>query len=142
MKEVFAMEKTKLGLPVNVAAAAAFLLFLLCGSVVGFLFLGYVLLCETDPGLKRKTVSAAIVYVGFALLIEFISVILNARSFLVGFVELCDGRLDIYVVYEICSLLNTAVYLARDIFMLLFAYRAFKNKDVELGFVKKLLDQF
>lgn len=134
------MEKTKLGLSVPVAAAAAFLLFTLCGSTVGFLFLGYVLLCETDSGLKRKALSAAIVFIGFALVSELISLLPSALSLIESFVDLCDGRLNVYIVHQICNLLNTVVYFVRDVYMLLFAYRAFKGKDVEMSFVKKLID--
>ncbi len=133
------MEKTKLGLTVPVTAAVAFLLFTLCGSTVGFLFLGFILLCETDAGLKRKALSAAVVYVGFLLVNELISLIPNAFSLLESFVSLCKGTLNVYIVHRIANMLTSIVGFARDVMMLLFAFKAWKGKDVELGFVKKLL---
>ena len=133
------MEKTKLGLSVPVTAALAFLLFTLCGTTVGFLFLGFILLCETDAGLKRTAISAAIVYVGFLLINELISLIPNGFNLLENFVSLCKGNLYVPIIDRIANLLNSIVSFARDIMMLVFAYKAFKGKDVELGIVKKLI---
>ena len=133
------MEKTKLGLSVPVTAAAAFLLFTLCGSTVGFLFLGYVLLCETDAGLKRKALTAAIVYVGFILVNELIGLIPGAFSLLEELVRLCKGSLNVYIVHQISNLLYSVVNFVRDILMLVLALKAWKGNDVELGFVKKLI---
>ena len=133
------MEKTKLGLSVPVAAAAAFLLFTLCGSTVGILFLGYILLCETDAGLKRKALTAAIVYVSFALISELIGLVPNGFSLLQDFVSLCKGSLNVSIVYKICNLLTSVISYARDILFLILAFNAGKGKNVELGFVKKLL---
>ena len=133
------MEKTKLGLSVPVTAAAAFLLFTLCGSTVGFLFLGYILLCETDAGLKRKALTAAIVYVGFILVNELIGLIPGAFSLLEELVRLCKGSLNVYIVHQISNLLYSVVNFVRDILMLVLALKAWKGNDVELGFVKKLI---
>ena len=133
------MEKTKLGLSVPVAAGAAFLLFTLCGSTVGFLFLGYILLCETDTGLKRKALTAALVYVGFMLINELIGLIPGAFGLLEDFVSLCKGSLNVYIVQRIANLLYSIVNFARDLLMLVLALKAWKGNDVELGFVKKLL---
>lgn len=133
------MEKTKIGLSVPVAAAAAFLLFALCGSTVGFLFLGYILLCETDAGLKRTALTAAIVYVGFILINELIGLIPGAFGLLEDLVSLCKGTLNVYIVHQISNLLYAIVNFVRDILMLVFALKAWKGGNVELGFVKKLL---
>lgn len=134
------MEKTKIGLSFPVAAAASFLLFTLCGTTVGFLFLGYILLCETDAGLKRKALSAAIIYVGFLLFGKLFSLILDAFGIIDHLVTLAKGRFDVDIIGAIANLLNYTVYFVRDVLMLVLAFRAWKGKDVELDFVKKILD--
>ena len=133
------MEKTKIGLSVPVAGALGFLLFALCGSTVGFLYLGFVLLVEADAGLKRTALSAAIIYVGFALLVEVLSVIPDGFNLLENIVYTFDGSLNVAIVDKIWNLLSSIISYARGIVFLVLAFNAYKGKAVELAFVKKLI---
>ena len=134
------MEKTKIGVSVPVAAALSFLVFPLLGVTAGILFLGFVLVCESSAALKRSALSATIIYIAFALLTEVLGLIPDGFNLIEEFVRVCDGTLNVSEIDEYWYLLRTIINYARDIVFLILAFKAWKGKAVEIGFVKKLVD--
>ena len=134
------MEKTKIGLPVNVCAAMAYLLFLVSGYTVGLLFLGYVVLCENDAWLRKTSVKALLVALSFSAL----SLVIGLLPDVVG---LISSLLRIFTVYfypevvdSIFSFFGNIVSLLRTVVFVLLAVMAFQKKTVEIKALDKLFD--
>ena len=134
------MEKTKLGLPVNVVAAMAFLMFLFGGYTVALLFLGYVVLCESNAWLRKTSVTALLVAICFSCL----SVIIGL---LPDIINLVGSLLRVFKVYiyveEIDSLyafFSNIINLARIIVFALLAVLAFQKKTVQIKALDKLFE--
>lgn len=134
------MEKTKIGLPVNVVAAMVYLLFLFSGYTVGLLFLGYVVLCENDAWLRKTSVKALLVALSFSAL----SLVIGLLPDVVG---LISSLLRIFTVYfypevvdSIFSFFGNIVSLLRTVVFVLLAVMAFKKKTVEIKALDKLFD--
>ena len=62
------MEKTRIGLPVGIMGALAFLLFLFAGYTPALLFAGYILICENDSRLRKTAVNALLLGLVFSAL--------------------------------------------------------------------------
>lgn len=134
------MEKTKLGLPVNVVAAMAYLLFFFGGYTVGLLFLGYVVLCEENGWLRKNVVTALVVLLGFSVLNTVVGLIPDL-------INLVSSLLHIFSVYfypeipeAIFSFFSNIVYFVRLAVFALLAVLAFKKKSVEIKVLGKLFD--
>ena len=133
------MEKTKIGLTVPVTAALCYLMFALFGSTLGFLFLGLVLLCDSNVALKRSALSAAVIYIAFGLGYELLSLIPGGFDLIEELVRACDGSLNVSFIDKAWSLITSVYYYAQNIVFLILAWKAYKGKAVELSFVKKLV---
>ena len=134
------MEKTKIGLPVNVVAAMAYLLFLFSGYTVALLFLGYVVLCETNAWLRKTSVMALLVAMCFSCLSVLIGL-------LPDIVNLVGSLLRVFKVYlyleeldSLYSFFSNIINLARIIVFALLAVLAFQKKTVQIKALDKLFE--
>ena len=134
------MEKTKIGLSTGVVAALGYLLFLFGGYTAGLLFVGYVVLCESNTWLRKTAVTALLVSVCFSILSMLIGLVPDI-------VNLFESLLRVFKVYiyaevmdaihsffiNIMNLLRVAVFVP-------LAVLALKKKTVEIKALEKLFD--
>ena len=89
--------------------------------------------------LKRSVLSAAIVYIALTLGYEVLGLIPEAFDLLETLVRTFDGTLNVTFVDKAWGLISSIYVYAKAIILLLLAFKAYKGKAVELGFVKKLV---
>lgn len=136
------MEKTKLGLPVGLMIALAFLLCLFGGYLPALLIVGYVMLREENEALKKGVLKAFALMIAFDLLIFVInlipSVLTLPRSLLSGFgigflFNVVDGFFDFIV---------SIVSLAERVIFVVYALLSFqKGNAPKLPLIDKLINK-
>ena len=134
------MEKTKIGLPVNVVAALAYLVFFFGGYTGGLLFLGYVVLCEENSWLRKNVVTALLVTLGFSVINTVIGLLPDLVGLVSSLLRIFSVHLYIDIVDAIFSFFSNIVYFARMAVFALLAVLAFKKKSVEIKVLGKLFD--
>jgi len=134
------MEKTKLGLPVGIVGAAAFLLFHFGGFTPGLLLLGYILLCETDTGLKNTALTAAALALAFSLVNALIGLLPSVVNLFTSLLGIFTVNVNTWLLDSIFNFFYQAVSLLKTVVMLAMAFLAFKGKVFEIPFLKKLFD--
>lgn len=135
------MEKTKLGLSVGVVGAATFLLFQFGGYTPALLLVGYILLCETDEGLKKTALTATIISFAYSLLNYAIYLLPNCINLLTSLLNVFGVYPELYIVDRIFNFLGTAASFMKGLLMVFLAGMAFLNKPVQLSFLKKLFSE-
>lgn len=133
------MEKTKLGLSVGVVGAAAFLLYQFGGYTPALLLVGYVLLCESDTGLKKSVLSATVIALGYSLVNYVIYLFPNVTGLLTSFLNIFGVHPELYIIDRIFNFLGTVVAFLKGLLMVFLAGMSLLNKPVELPFLKKLI---
>ena len=134
------MEKTKIGLPVGIAAALAFVLFQYAGYVIAFAYMAYILAFESDLWLKRSVTKAAVICIVFSLLGSALGLLPSFLEMIRSIVNLFDGYFPMDVVYSIDSLLSNILSLAKLILMLYMAFLALKNKTIPCKYIDNLFE--
>ena len=67
------MQKTRLGITVGLMGALTYFIALFGGYLAMIIVAGYILLFESNEWLKKAAVKAAVITIGFAVLISVIS---------------------------------------------------------------------
>ena len=139
------MEKSKLGIPLNLFAAMLFFLGA-AGSILAVLIAaGYVLVFEENELLKRAAVKAIIIFVFMAILMSLISLLITFSSYIIN-------AANAYLVYNSISIpsnyilqfvslgVNHIIRIAEIIIYILLGFRAYKVIDIKIGVIDKLLE--
>lgn len=134
------MEKTKLGLPVGIVGAAAFLLFLFGGFTPGLLLLGYILLCETNTDLKNTALTAVVLALAFSLVNSLIGLLPSVVNLFTSLLGIFTVNVNTWLLDSIFSFFYQVVSLLKTVVMLAMAFLSFKGKVFEIPFLKKLFD--
>lgn len=116
------MEKSKLGIPVTLVAAAAWLLGLYSGYMITAILVGYVLLAEESAWLKKACLKVLVIMLGFSVAFTALDLLPNLLNILYGFLEIFDVHLYLSFVhdvfnffYQILSLVKTLLFIALGI---------------------------
>jgi len=136
------MEKTKFGIPVALAAAAAWLLGLYGGYVITGILVGYVLLKEDNELLKKTCLRVLMLMLTF-------SVASTAINLLPNLLELCYSLLRIFKVsiylepvHSFFNLLSVVLSLAKTVLFVLLGIATALNKNFKIPvldpFVEKI----
>lgn len=133
--------KTKLGISVTMLAAAAYLMGLFSGYLALVLIVGYVLLCETDEGLKKSVVKALVISLTFSLISAVIGFIPNAISLVDGLLNIFGGNFNIRFLSALISFFNTVLSIFEKLLMLGLAAMTFVGKDIKLPFIDDIIEK-
>lgn len=134
------MEKTKLGVTVGLAGAGLYLMGLL-NFIPAVIFAGYVLLFESNEWLKKTAVRMLTIVLLFGALgvcVDMIDHVFNVLNLMINWVS---ETIYISVPLSLTSLLNYALYLLKDILLLLMGIRALHMGHVKLDIVDKIVDK-
>ena len=135
------MEKTKLGLSVGVVGAAAFLLFQFGGYTPALLLVGYILLCESNAGLKKTALTATVIAIGYSLVNYAIYLLPNAINLLTSFLNIFGVYPELYIINRIFEFLSVTAGFLKGLLMVFLAGMSLLNKSVELPLLKKLINE-
>ena len=134
------MEKTKMGLSVNVVAALAYLLCFFGGYTVALLFLGYVVLCENNDWLRKNVVTALLVMVGFSILNTAIGLIPDLINLVSSLLRIFSLHFYPEIPEAIFSFFSNIIYFVRLAVFAMLAVLAYKKKSVEVKILGKVFD--
>lgn len=136
------MQKSKLGISVNLLAALVYMIILISNSpLAAAVVVGYILLVETDPWLRRAAVKAIVVFLGIALLIEIIRLLPNALSWLNQLLDVFDQNISYGKLTLIISVITHGLTIIRTILMIVLAMKAFKRQDIAVVKVDQVVDK-
>ena len=131
------MEKTKLGLSVQVVSVLAFLLFLFGGYVPGLLLVGFVLICETNVDLKKTVVTALLLMIAFSAISTAINLLPNIYNAVVYLFRVFDEHPEADFVVEIFGFLDSALNLIKTFTFVVVVVRTILGKPLKLAFLDK-----
>ena len=134
------MEKTKIGLSAPVVAALAYLMFLFGGYTVGLLFVGYVVLCETNAWLRKTAVVALLVAVCFSILSVLVGLLPDLVNLFSSLLRVFKVYIYLDVVDAIYAFFTNTINLVRIAVFALLAVLALQKKTVEIKILEKLFD--
>ena len=97
------MEKTKLGLSVRLVGALCFLMCLFGGYTPALLLTGYILLCETDDGLKKTAITSVLLLVLFSAVTLVIGLIPDIMDVFEAMAAIFDEYLGVRFIDNIAS---------------------------------------
>lgn len=135
------MEKTKLGLSVGIVGAATYLLYQFGGYTPALLLVGYILLCETDAGLKRTALTATVIALGYSLLNYVVYLLPNMTGLLTSFLNIFGVYPELYIIDRIFNFLGSVAGFLKGLLMVFLAGASLLSKPVELPFLKKLISE-
>ena len=134
------MEKTKLGISVELFGAALYFTGLI--SIVPLvLMVGYVLIVENNEWLKKTAVKAVGVVIFFAILSSCVGLASNSSSFISDIVSLLKGSINLSWLNRIVSMCRTAISFIQALILLLLGFSALKQGDIKLGSVDKVIEK-
>ena len=129
------MEKTKLGISVELMAVIAVLACYFGGYTGMFLVVGYILIAEKDMWLKQWAVKAMIITFAFSVVSAVIYLIPNLVNCFESIANLIEMPFYYLLVDSIANTLNTILGLLEKIVFLVMAFIVFMHKTVAIPFL-------
>lgn len=132
--------KTRLGISVGMAAAAVYFLGLLSNYTVLVLAVGYILLAEPNPWLRKTAVKAFVVCLAFSLISTIFGFLPTALGMLMDVLSIFEvGLGGLYVVNNLLGLVQTIISVVRTILLLALGFMAFNQSTIPLGPIDNLI---
>jgi len=131
--------KTKLGISVGLVGAAVYFSGLFGGYTVLTLFVGYILLAESNPWLRKTAVKAFAICVIFSLLNVLIGFIPTGLDMIGSLLGLFDVHPNMSVVYNLFNLVYSILDVIRTVLLLILGVLAFNQSTIPLGPLDNLI---
>ncbi len=135
------MQKTKLGIPIFLMGAFAWLLGYYVGYPAILLFVGYVLIAEENPWLRRQCCRVLAVMMCFTLLSTALNLLPNVESTLATVWSLFDKPLYWEWLHKIVNLISELIYWVKFVIFLGFALVSLKGKIIRLPLIDPFLEK-
>ncbi len=133
------MEKTKLGISVELLAVIVVLASYFGGYTGMFLVVGYVLIVESDEWLKKLAVKAAVITLGFTFLSSLVHLIPNVVSCLNMVLGIIDIDLTIEHLSWLVNSIDSVLSLVEKFIFLIMAYMAISHNTFDIPVVDKFV---
>ena len=131
--------KTRLGISVGLMGAALYLAGLVGGYVVLTLMVGYVLLVEPNPWLRKTAVKAFVVCILFSVVSTVFGFIPTVVNMLYDVISIFDVYPNLNVVYNLIDLVQSVINLARSILLLVLGFMAVGQGTIPLGPIDNMI---
>jgi len=132
--------KSRLGLSVGMVAAGVYFIALFGGYLALSLFVGYILLIEPNPWLRKTAVKAFVVCLAFSLISTVFGFIPTAFGMLMDALLIFDVNVSaLYVVNNLTSIIHSIIDLVRTIVLLVLGFMAFNQSTIPLGPIDNLI---
>jgi len=135
------MEKSKLGIPVTLVAAAAWLLGLYSGYLIAGILVGYVLLAEENLWLKKTCLKVLVLMLGFSVAFTALDLLPNLLNILYGFLEIFNVHLYLSFVHDVFNFFYQILSLVKTLLFLGLGIAAAMGKSFKLPLLDKFADQ-
>lgn len=136
------MQKTKLGISVGLLGAAVYFAGLFSGYIVMILLAGYVLLAEENIWLKKASVKAVALMMGFSLLSALLGLIPDAIGVVDSICNIFNGYFTLSVVTKIISMLRTVLSFAETVLFLILGLKALNQGTLPIPVIDKLINKY
>lgn len=132
--------KTRLGISVGMAAAATYFAALFGGYTVLTLFVGYILLVETNPWLRKTAVKAFVVCLLFSLINLVFGIIPGALNMVWDLLNIFEVNTSwMYKISTIMNLFQTIINSLRTILLLVLGFMSFNQSTIPLGPIDNMI---
>jgi len=132
--------KTRLGISVGMAAAATYFAALFGGYTVLTLFVGYILLVETNPWLRKTAVKAFVVCLLFSLISTVFGIIPGALNMLWDLLNVFEVNISwMYKINSIVNIFHTVINALRTVLLLVLGFMSFNQSTIPLGPIDNLI---
>lgn len=132
--------KTRLGISVGMAAAAVYFMGLLSNYTVLVLAVGYILLVEPNPWLRKTAVKALVVCLAFSLISTVFGFLPTAVGILMDILSIFLVDLSaLYAVNNLFGIVQTIISVIRTVLLLVLGFMAFNQSTIPLGPIDNLI---
>ena len=132
--------KTRLGISVGMAAAATYFAALFGGYTVLTLFVGYILLAETNPWLRKTAVKAFVVCLLFSLINVVIGIIPGALNMVWDVLNIFEVNTSwMYKVNTVMNIFQTIINGLRTVLLLVLGFMSFNQSTIPLGPIDNMI---
>lgn len=135
------MQKTKLGIPVGLMAAAVYFLGLYGGYVITGLVVGYILLKEEDLWLKKQAARSLGLMLVFSLLSTAINLTPNLLSLLSSTLEIINVHYYFSFIHEFFNLLSSVLSVMKTVAFVLLGIFAVAQKSLKVPVLDTVVDK-
>lgn len=135
------MQKTRLGISVGVLGAAIFFSALFNGYLLTIILAGYVLLFEENIWLKKASVKAVALMIGFSVISAVIGVIPNVMGVINGVFTMFGNSFYVNFISGIVSAISYVVSLVETILFLMLGFKAFTMETVNILIIDRLVNK-
>jgi len=132
--------KTRLGISVGMAAAATYFAALFGGYTVLTLFVGYILLVETNPWLRKTAVKAFVVCLLFSLINVIFGIIPGALDLVWNTLSVFGlNTAWLYKVTAILNIFQSVINALRTLLLLILGFMSFNQSTIPMGPIDNLI---
>ena len=135
------MQKTKLGISVGLVGAILYLCGYFSGYLATLLIAGYVLRFEENTWLKKTSVRAVILMIGFSVLYALLGLIPDLISLVNSVFNVFGGHFGISFVTNIISVFRNLLNLFELVVFFLLGATALAQKDIKIPGLDDLIDK-
>ena len=136
------MQKTRLGISVELLGASICLIALFGGLTPTVLLVGYVLLMEKEEWLRRCAVKALAVLLMIAFSITVIGLIPDLLSWISSIVRVFKGNFDYSFISSIISVINGALNIIKTCLLLLLGIKALNRETVNISIIDGIIAKY
>ena len=132
--------KTRLGISVGMAAAATYFVAVFGGYTVLTLFVGYILLVETNPWLRKTAVKAFIVCLLFSLISTVFGFIPTAMNMVWDVLSAFNVNASwMYKINTITNIIQSIISTLRTVLLLVLGFMSFGQSTLPMGPIDDLI---
>ncbi len=135
------MQKTKIGIPVGLLAAAVFFVTLFSGYTGLILLAGYILLFEEDKWLKKMVVKAFFLNVVFSLFSSLIGFIPDILSLINSIFGIFGKTFYVLPLSGIATSITTILSIVKKFLFIVLGLQALNRGTIAIGSVDKIADK-
>lgn len=136
------MEKTKLGISVELLGVIVFAAALFGGYFPLLLAAGYILLREENEWLRKSAVQAVTTSIVFSFLIYTVGLIPDALDWFRSLINIFGTSFYFSVVNGIINAVTSALSIIREVLFLLMILKAFKQESIQVPVVDKIIEKY
>ena len=141
IKEMYFMQKTKIGIPAGLLAAAVFFVTLFSGYTGLILLAGYILLFEEDKWLKKMAVKAFFINAMFSLFSALIGFIPDVLSLINNIFGIFGKTFYIVPLSGIAVTITAIISIVKKFLFIVLGLKALNRGTVAIGSVDKIADK-
>lgn len=132
------MQKTKLGISVGLMGAIVYFAGLFGGYLVSLIVLGYVLLVEDNPWLRKTSVKSIILLVTFSVISATIGLIPDFISFINNIFNVFGSYFSLSVLTNILAVITSALSILKTVVFLVLGLKALNQGTLNIPVVDNI----